>query len=217
MKPGREGSHLSMDDVLESVKRSFADDGPLASAEAASPQHRQRPETIDRTSAQHSIRAHQARLAATPVRRRALPPIPDALRRNGLARPSQVMRADVPVRVQVNAVTAQPAPQRLQPRFRWGDRRARDLDAAVTLVPAAARTTAARTTAERTTADALSPVQAHAKAQTRLPKVTAKPPKREPVERPAPTDEDWNGLKAELRQAVDQWVDRQRATRASSQ
>lgn len=212
MKPGREGSHLSMDDVLESVKRSFADDGPLASAEAASPQHRQRPETIDRTSAQHSIRAHQARLAATPVRRRALPPIPDALCRNGLARPSQVMRADVPARVQVNAVTAQPAPQRLQPRFRWGDRRARDLDAAVTLVPVAARMTAARTTA-----DAISPVQAHASAQTRLPKVTAKPLQREPVERPAPTDEDWNGLKAELRQAVDQWVDRQRATRASSQ
>ena len=201
-----------MDDVLRSVKKTFTDEAPSDSIEIIPPRA---PDQLAKR-AQDSIREQQARLASVQTRRRKLPPIPDALRkrepqpkvqRGFVSQRPRIMRADVPARVQVNAVAAQPEPASVQPLFRWGNRQARILE----------ETARALTVTTPTGLQMVSPVQDHASDQTKLPKMSQKRPALEPAPRAVPTDADWNELKANLRDAVDNWVDKQRAAHESSQ
>ena len=111
---------VSMDQVLMSVKKTFADDEPSANVR----------EEISRSAAPlpDSIRAQQQRLSTLHTRRTKLPPLPSALKERETADATRVppsMHADVPQVVEINAVGARAAGS-IEPTYRWGNHQLRE-------------------------------------------------------------------------------------------
>ena len=187
---------LTMDQVLMSVKKTFADEPTPARVLATKRKSGTMP-------LPDSVRAQQRRLKTIQTRRRELPDPPAALLARGgqgsrPPLPEVVLRrrvqAEVPGSVEVNAVRERaataaararahvagqsaseavvpvPAKSRIEPAARWGNRRARQAQAV---------------TAEQTVFG--------------------------PMPETIPADADWDSLKSGLRMVLDEWVERQKA------